>query len=60
MQQKLILPVNRTRVTASAFNRAYRERFGYPHYGTDLVSAVGDRTVYASGTGTLIIAGWDE
>ena len=41
MQQKLILPVNRTRVTASAFNRAYRERFGYPHYGTDLVSAVG-------------------
>ncbi len=60
MQQKLILPLNRTLVTASMGNAAYRAKFGFPHYGTDMVSAVGDTTIYASGTGTLIAAGWDR
>ena len=60
MQQKLILPLNRTLVTASMGNAAYRAKFGFPHYGTDMVSAVGDTTIYASGTGTLIAAGWDK
>ena len=60
MQQKLILPINRTLVTASMGNAAYRAKFGFPHYGTDMVSVAGDTTIYASGTGTLIAAGWDK
>ena len=42
MKQTLILPINRAVVTASMGNAAYQARFGFPHYGTDLVSAVGD------------------
>lgn len=60
MKQTLILPINRAVVTASMGNAAYQARFGFPHYGTDLVSAVGDPTVYASGVGTLVAAGWDR
>ena len=60
MQQKLILPINKTLVTASLLNPVYRTKYKFNHYGTDMVSAAGDRTVYASGTGTLIASGWDR
>lgn len=60
MKQKLILPINRTRVTASCENTAYRQKFGFSHYGTDLISTAGSTLLYASGVGTLIASGWDE
>lgn len=58
--QKLILPINRTRLTASFRNSAYRNTYGYSHHGIDQVSSVGNTTIYASGIGTLIAKGWDE
>lgn len=60
MKQKLILPINHTRITASYQNRAYRSKFGFGHYGTDFVSTAGSRVVYASGVGTVLASGWDE
>ena len=60
MAQKLILPLNNTKLTASYKNTAYREKYGFTHYGIDQVSTTGNTTIYASGTGTLIAEGWDE
>ena len=36
MAQKLILPINATRVTAGYKNSNYKKQFGYTHYGMDL------------------------
>lgn len=58
--QKLILPLNRTKLTASYKNETYKKKYGFTHYGIDQVSSVGNTTIYASGTGTLIAKGWDE
>lgn len=58
--QRLILPINRAKVTASMGNAAYQNKFGFPHYGVDLVSVKGERTVYASGAGTVLAAGKDS
>nr|DAU18166.1 MAG TPA: hypothetical protein [Caudoviricetes sp.] len=33
MSQRLILPINRARVTAGYKNSNYRQQFGYTHYG---------------------------
>lgn len=60
MSQKLILPINRARLTASWKTQAYLARFGYVHYGADMVSAQGDRTLWASGAGTVLAAGNDS
>lgn len=57
--QKLILPINHLRVTASWKTEAYRIRFGVVHYGLDCVSSAGSNTVYASGSGEVLAAGWD-
>ena len=35
-QQKLILPINETRITASYKNSNYKKQFGYTHYGIDM------------------------
>lgn len=60
MAQKLILPLNKTRLTASYKNAAYKTRYGFTHYGIDQESTIGNTTIYASGKGTLIAKGWDE
>jgi len=60
MAQKLILPINKCRLTASWKTAAYRVRFGFEHYGADMVSTAGDRILWASGNGTVVAAGWDN
>ena len=58
--QKLILPVNRTKLTASWKTSAYLTRFGFNHYGVDMISTVGSRIVYAQGKGTVLLTGSDS
>lgn len=58
--QKLILPINRAKLTASMYNEAYRKRFGFTHYGIDMVSVIGDKTVYACGDGKVLATGNDN
>ena len=60
MQQKLILPINNAKLTASIDTKAYFDRFGFRHYGSDMVSTKNNTTVYASGTGKVIATGWDN
>lgn len=60
MSQRLILPINQARLTASWKTEAYQKRFGFPHYGVDLVSARGNTLVYASGSGEVLAAGFDS
>lgn len=55
--QKLILPVNNATITAGYKNSRYATRFGFRHYGLDMI---GDTTVYASGTGTVLACGLDS
>lgn len=58
--QKLILPINKAKLTASMKTQAYLSRFGYVHYGVDMVSTAGDRTLYASGDGVVLATGKDR
>ena len=58
--QKLILPINKMRVTAGYKNSNYQQQFGFRHYGTDLTSTNSDRTVWGSGVGTVLLAGYDN
>lgn len=60
MAQKLILPINKARITAGYKNGNYRSQFGYTHYGVDMTVQRGyvDRTVYASGNGKVTHCGW--
>lgn len=60
MSQKLILPINQALLTASMKTQAYLDRFHFVHYGVDLVSSRGERTVYASGEGTVLDTGTDS
>ncbi len=58
--QMLILPVNNALLTASWQTAAYRRRFGFEHYGADMVSADGERRVYSCGNGVVLGAGFDN
>lgn len=60
MAQKLILPVNACKVTASWKTTSYQQKFGFIHYGVDMVSTVGSITVYASGDGEIVAVGSDN
>ena len=60
--QTLILPVNRMYVTCGYKNPLYPKtefngRYLGEHYGMDFG---GSATVYASGTGTVLLSGWDS
>ena len=58
MAQKLILPINKARITAGYKNTNYRKQFGYTHYGIDMTDqARSDRTLYASGEGKVTHCG---
>lgn len=59
MAQKLILPINNCKLTASYKNNAYRNKYGWTHYGIDMVSSAGNTLMYASGNGTVVARGWD-
>lgn len=61
MAQKLILPINKMRLTAGYKNANYRKEFGYTHYGIDATDK--DRknlTIYGSGIGEVVEAGWSN
>lgn len=60
MAQKLILPLNKTIISASYKNTAYKAKFKFTHFGVDSYSSAGSTKIYASGQGTLIASGWDE
>ncbi|MBQ4547561.1 MAG: M23 family metallopeptidase [Oscillospiraceae bacterium] len=60
MAQKLILPINKCKLTASYKNAAYKTKYGYTHYGIDMVSTAGSTKIYASGNGTIVNMGWDD
>ena len=56
--QRLILPINKCRVTASYKNSNYKRQFGYIHYGVDMTSTNHDKRVWASGDGVVTHTGW--
>ena len=61
MAQKLILPINKLRITAGYKNANYRKEFGYTHYGCDFTDqARADKKVWGSGKGTVSHAGWSN
>lgn len=60
MSQNLIFPINNVRITASWKTDSYLKRFGFVHYGMDMVSTTSDRTVYGMGNGEVLKAGNDS
>ena len=59
MAQKLILPINKCRITSGYKNANYKRQFGYTHYGVDMTDkARKDKTVWGSGVGTITHCGW--
>lgn len=66
MPQKLILPINRTKLTASIDTTAYveltKKLYGklIRHYGADMVSEVANTRVWGSGNGIVAAKGYDN
>lgn len=61
MAQKLILPLNRCRLTASYKSKNYASMMGYRHYGVDMTDQQkSDKTVWASGVGEVVETGWSN
>lgn len=60
MPQQLILPINKCKLTASYKTDAYKNKFGFTHYGADMVSTVGAISIYASGDGEVVATGADS
>lgn len=60
--QKLILPINKCRVTAGYKNARYKKEFGFNHYGLDMTDEGRgkDYTVWGCGVGTVLEAGFDN
>ena len=62
--QRLIMPFKSQMMLCGYKVRPYLEERGYPHYGVDISTIQGqkgkDPTVYASGHGVVVLAGWDE
>ena len=61
--QKLIMPFKKQMMLCGYKNAEYKKYWGYPHYGVDISTIQGqggdDPTVYASGYGVVLLAGWD-
>lgn len=59
MSQKLILPINKCRITSGYKNADYKKQFGYTHYGVDMTDKDRkDMTVWGSGDGKVTHCGW--
>lgn len=54
MSQKLIMPVNNSTITATFKNKKYYTRFGFVHYGIDII---GDSNVWSCGDGIVTLTG---
>ena len=61
MSQKLILPINKMRITAGYKNHQYQKDFGFRHFGSDCTDVNRkDYTVWASGNGEVVASGYDN
>lgn len=60
MGNGLLPPLSGGKITASYMNYAYLNRFGFNHYGMDMVATDGDWRVRASENGQVLFAGVDE
>ena len=61
MSQRLIMPINKCRITASYKNANYTKEFGYVHYGVDMTDKDRkDYTLYASGKGVVSHCGFNK
>jgi len=61
MAQYLTLPLNKAQLTAGYKNAAYRQKFGFSHFGMDLSNSPSDaRTLWGMGNGTVKAAGYDN
>ncbi len=62
--QKLRIPFRKAMMLCGYKNAKYRSYWGYDHYGIDISTKQGgagdDDTVYASGTGKVVLAGKDS
>lgn len=62
--QKLVMPFKQSTMVCGYKTAKYLSAWGYPHYGVDISTYQGtevdDHTVYASGTGKVVAAGWDS
>ena len=59
MAQRLILPINKARITSGYKNANYKKQFGYTHYGIDMTDkAKTDKTIWGSGVGEITHCGW--
>lgn len=58
--QKLILPINKMRISAGYKNALYNKTFGFGHYGLDICSTNGNWNIYASGIGKVVALGLDR
>lgn len=56
-EQRLILPLNKCKVTANYLNKTYKAAYGYDHYGNDYADG---REIIASGDGTVLTTGYDN
>lgn len=60
MTDVLMPPLRSGKITASYQNPAYKNRFGFTHYGMDMVATDGDWRVRASAYGRVLFTGTDE
>lgn len=59
--QRLLMPIQHTRITAGYKNSNYRKQFGFTHYGCDMTDKNrSDYSVYGMGIGTVLEAGKDS
>jgi len=59
--QKLILPVNNATVTAGYKNEKYAKKFGFRHFGIDMIRGYADKLdVFSPGNGKVLAAGYDN
>lgn len=60
MAQQLFYPINKSKLTASWKTNSYYNKFGFAHYGIDIISITSDRSVYGMGNGEVVKAGTDS
>ena len=61
MSQKLIMPLNVSRITAGMLNANYKKEFGWTHYGLDMTDKNRkDYRIWGSGKGEITHAGWHK
>lgn len=58
--QKLFLPIQDCMITAGYQNAAYVKKFGFAHFGQDLISVKAVRNIASGGEGKVLLSGMDN